>query len=161
MSKKLIVFYTYTQNTKKVAEELQKTLGCDILELKPVVSFSNDYQTVVDEWQNNSIKDEVEIQDINVNLADYDTIILGSPIWWYTITPVVTTFLKKYDLSGKTIYPFVTSAGWFGHSIVDIKKLCPNSKIEKDLKVTFAEDYNSHRIVSNKNDITAWANSIK
>ena len=99
MSKKLIVFYTYTQNTKKVAEELQKTLGCDILELKPIVPFSNDYQTVVDEWQNNSIKDEVEIKDINVNLADYDTIILGSPIWWYTITPVVTTFLKKYDLS--------------------------------------------------------------
>lgn len=84
---------------------------------------------MVDEWQNNSIKAEVKIKDLNINLEDYDNIILCSPIWWYTITPVVMTFLKQNDLSNKTIYPVLTSAGWFGQAVEDIKKLAPQSKI--------------------------------
>lgn len=159
--KNLIVFYSYTQNTKKVASEIQKILNCDIVELFPEKPFSNDYDAVVNEWQNNSIKDEVEIKPIEKNLEEYDNIILGSPIWWYTITPVVTTFLKKYDLSGKNIYPFFTSAGWFGHCEVDIKKLCKNSNIKKSLCVSFDEDYSLHKIVSNEKEISDFAKNIK
>lgn len=159
--KSIIIYHSYTTNTKQVAEHLQKILGCDILQLKPKVPFSTDYQTVVDEWQNNSIKADVEICDIEKDLSQYNTIILGSPIWWYTITPVITTFLKKYNLDGKTIYPFFTSAGWFGHSYVDVKKLCQNSIIKEKLNVTFDENYNLHKIVSNKNDIDTWAKNIK
>ena len=52
------------------------------------------------------------IEAYNINLDDYDEIIIGTPVWWYTISPVVVTFLKENDLSNKTIYPFATNAGW-------------------------------------------------
>ena len=137
-NKKLIVYYSYTGNTRKIAENIQKKLNCDILEIKPVVPYSTDYQTVVDQEQNNSsAKKTPEIQDINTDLSKYDEIILGTPVWWYTIVPVIRTFLKENDLSGKTIKSFATNAGWLGHTFQEIESLCPNSKVEKGMNIVF------------------------
>lgn len=95
-NKKLIVYYSYTGNTRKIAESIKQKLNCDILEIKPVVPYSTDYQTVVDQEQNNSSANKTpEIQDINVDLSKYDEIILGTPVWWYTIVPVIRTFFKR------------------------------------------------------------------
>lgn len=82
-NKKLVVYFSYTGNTRKIAEKVKEELGCDILELKPVKPYSTDYQTVVDEEQNNeSSKKTPEIQDINIDLNNYDEIIIGTPVWW-------------------------------------------------------------------------------
>ena len=151
MSKTLLVFHSYTGNTKVIAEKIKELIDCDMVELEPIVPFSKDYQQVVDEYQNNSIKEEVKIKKVDVDLNDYNKIIVGSPVWWYTITPVITTFLKENDLSGKTIYPFATNAGWLGHSFQDIKKLCPNSNVENGLNVVFS-DYENHRIRTDKKE---------
>lgn len=160
MNKTIVIYYSYTHNTKSVAEFIAKKLNCDIVELKPKKPFSTDYQTVVDEWQNNSIKQQVEIKNLSVDLSKYDNIVLGSPIWWYTITPVVSSFLQNYNLTGKNLYPFVTSAGWFGHSSADIKKLAKDANVKPILNITFDEDYNLHKIVSSTADIDNWTNSI-
>lgn len=112
MSNKLIVFYSYTNHTKIIAEGIQKQLQCDIIELKPVKPYSNDYDIVVGQEQNNeSTKKTPEIENKNLDLSKYDEIILGTPVWWYTIAPVVRTFLKENDLSNKKIIPFATNAG--------------------------------------------------
>lgn len=64
-------------------------------EQAPRVPFSTDYDEVVAEYQNNSIDNkEVAINDISINLDEYDEIIVGTPVWWYTMCPVITTFLK-------------------------------------------------------------------
>ena len=158
--KKLVVYYSYTGNTKKIAEMIKNRLDCDILELEPSTPFSTDYDEVVNEYQNNSIDNkEVPIKDINVNLGDYDKIIIGTPVWWYTISPVVVTFLKKYDLSNKTIYPFATNAGWLGKTFKDIEKLCPNSKIENEMNVVF-ESY-SDKLKTTEKELNDWINSIE
>ena len=57
-TKKLIVYYSYTGHTKMIAKEIKKKLSCDILELKPQIPYSSDYQTVVEEEQNNSSNDK-------------------------------------------------------------------------------------------------------
>lgn len=102
--KKIVVYYSYTNNTRMIAEKIANTLNCDILELQPKVPYSEDYDAVVAEYQNNeTAKTTPEIEKINVNLKEYDEIILGSPVWWYTIVPVVRTFLKENDMTGKTI----------------------------------------------------------
>jgi len=160
MSKKLIVYYSYSGNTKSLVQTIEQQLNCDIVELEPVTPFSTDYQTVVDEWQNNSIKKTTPIKDINVNLDNYDTIILASPIWWYTITPVVMEFLKKYNLTNKTIIPVLTSAGWFGHAMADIKKLCPDSFVKNELLATYDENYALHKLTTSKPSLTTWLNSL-
>lgn len=157
--KKIVVYYSYTGNTKKIADMIKEKLNCDVLELTPKIPFSTDYQTVVDEYQNNSIDNkEVEINDININLNDYEEIIIGTPVWWYTISPVVVTFLKKYDLSGKVVIPFATNAGWLGKTFKDVQKLCPNSKVEKEMNIVF-KSY-SDNLKTNIKDINNWIDSL-
>ena len=71
MKDTLVIYYSYTGNSKKVALEVQKKLDADILELEPKIPFSDDYDEVVREWQNNELKRDVEIKDIGVDLSIY------------------------------------------------------------------------------------------
>ena len=160
-SKKIVVYYSYTGHTKMIAERIQEKLGCDILEIKPVTPYSTDYQTVVDEQQNNeSLKETPEIQKVEKDLKNYDEIIIGSPVWWYTIVPVVRTFLKENDLSGKKIKPFATNAGWLGQTFKEIIKLCPNSDVANGMNIVFTEDYHENQLVTPQNEIDEWINSL-
>lgn len=157
--KKLVVFYSYTGHTKMIAEKIQQKLNCDILEIKPVKPYSTDYQTVVDEEQNNSsVGKTPDIQKIDKNLNDYDEIIIGTPVWWYTIAPVIRTFLTQNDLSNKTIKPFATNAGWLGHTFQEIQKLCPNSKVDKGMNIVF-ESY-SDNLVTSPDEIEKWIDEL-
>ncbi len=157
--KKLVVFYSYTGHTKMIAENIQQKLNCDILEIKPVKPYSTDYQTVVDEEQNNSsVGKTPDIQKIDKNLNDYDEIIIGTPVWWYTIAPVIRTFLTQNDLSNKTIKPFATNAGWLGHTFQEIQKLCPNSKVDKGMNIVF-ESY-SDNLVTSPDEIEKWIDEL-
>lgn len=159
--KKLIVYYSYTGHTKMIAEEIKKKLSCDILELEPQIPYSSDYQTVVEEEQNNSSNDKGRsIVEITKDLNEYDEIIIGSPVWWYTITPVIRTFLKENDLTGKIIKPFATNAGWLGHTFQEIEKLCPNSKVEKGMNIVFSEDYHESKLITSEDEITKWINEL-
>ena len=160
-SKKLVVYYSYTGHTKMIAESIQQKLKCDILEIKPVKPYSTDYQTVVDEEQNNeSAKKTPEIEKIDKDLNNYDEIIVGSPVWWYTIVPVIRTFLKENDLSGKIIKPFATNAGWLGRTFKEIEKLCPNSTVDKGMNIVFTEDYHENELVTSPDEVDKWIESL-
>ena len=157
--KKLVVFYSYTGHTKMIAENIQRKLNCDILEIKPVKPYSTDYQTVVDEEQNNSSACKTpDIQKIDKNINEYDEIIIGTPVWWYTIAPVIRTFLTQNDLSNKTIKPFATNAGWLGHTFQEIQKLCPNSKVDKGMNIVF-ESYLDN-LVTSPDEIEKWIDEL-
>ena len=74
-------------------------------------------------------------------LTEFQNIILCSPIWWYTFAPVIKSFLGEIDTEGKTIIPFITNGGYgLGHSLEDLKKICPKAKILGCLEVPFEED---------------------
>ena len=158
-SKKLVVYYSYTGNTKMIAERIQKILNCDVLEIKPVIPYSTDYQTVVDEEQNNESTGKTpEIEKIDKDLSKYDEIIVGTPVWWYTIAPVIRTFLKENDLKDKIIKPFATNAGWLGQTFKEIERLCPDSKVENGMNIVF-ESY-SDKLVTSTEQIDNWINSL-
>lgn len=160
-SKKLVVYYSYTGHTRAIAESIQKKLECDILEIKPVTPYSTDYQTVVDEEQNNESTNKTpKIEKIEKDLKNYDEIIIGSPVWWYTIAPVIRTFLKENDLSGKIIKPFATNAGWLGRTFQEIKRLCPNSKVEDEMNIVFTEDYHENQLVTSPDEVDSWINRL-
>lgn len=161
MKKTLVVFHSYTGNTKMIANEISKQTGADVFELEPVKPFSDDYQTVVDEYQNNSIKEEVEIKPVTVNINDYENIVVCSPVWWYTITPVISTFLKQTNLENKNVYAVATNAGWIGHTFGDIKKLCPKSNIKNCANLVFDEDFSKHKLNSGKKELDDLISSLK
>ena len=159
-NKTLIVYFSYTNHTKMIAENIQKKLNCDILEIKPIKQYSDDYQTVVDEEQNNDGNKRPEIEEIALDLNKYSKIILGTPVWWYSIAPVIRTFLLENDLSGKEVKPFATNAGWLGHTFQEIEKLCPNSKVEKGMNIVFTGDYQENQLVTSPDDIEKWIDQL-
>lgn len=155
--KSIIIYYSYGGNTKRIAELIHEKKGYDKVEIKPVTPYTNDYQKLVDEEENKMHQEEiVEIEPIHVDLSNYDTIILGTPVWWYTMTPPIRTFLKKYDLSGKVIVPFATNGGWLGTTFDDIKKYSPNSQVENPISIKF----NENDLVTSDVEISAWINSL-
>ena len=139
--KSIIIYYSYGGNTKRIANLIHDKKEYDMVEIKPVDPYTNDYQKLVDEEENKMHQEEVvEIEPIHADLNSYDRVILGTPVWWYTMTPPIRTFLKKYDLSEKVIVPFATNGGWLGRTFDDIKKYVPNSKVENELSIQFHED---------------------
>lgn len=159
---KLIVYFSYTGNTKNIANRIKEKLNCDILEIKTVVPYSEDYDTVVNDEQNSESSNHLpEIQKINVDLSKYDEIILGTPVWWYRPVPAIRTFLTQNDLSGKTIKSFATNAGWLGRTFTEIKKLCPNSKVEEGMNIVYdAGDYRTRELITSLDEIDNWINSL-
>ncbi len=111
-SKTLVVYFSHSGNTRQIAENIQEKLDADIFEIKTVKEYSSDYNTVVDEAQE-ELNDNArpELSTTLDNIEQYETIIIGYPIWWGDMPMAVYTFLDTYDLSGKTIAPFCTHGG--------------------------------------------------
>ena len=77
---KLVVYFSYTGNTKTIANKIREKLNCDILEIKTVIPYSEDYDTVVNDEQNSEASNHIpQIQDIDLDLSNYEEIILGFP----------------------------------------------------------------------------------
>ena len=135
LMKKAIVYYSYSGHTKRIVDMIKEKIDADVFEIKPKEPYSTDYDEVVDLGQEEVNRNYLrEIEDININLNNYDTVILATPVWWYTFAPVVHTFLEKYDLKDKKVMPIITNGGWLGHTVEDIKKYAPNVINELILK---------------------------
>lgn len=160
MKKKLVVYFSYTGHTKMIVDKIKEKLDCDVLEIETVIPYSTDYDTVVNDEQNNErSKFLQEIKDININLNNYDEIILGTPVWWYRPAPAIRSFLTKYDLTDKTVIPFATNAGWLGKTFIEINNMCPNSNIRNNMNIVF-ESYSDNLVTSNR-EIEQFIYSLK
>lgn len=161
MNNALVIYYSFSGNSKKIADYVQKKLNADILELKPKVPFSSDYDEVVEEWQNNDIKRDVEIENIDKDLNQYNKIVLITGTWWYSITPVMKRFLKDYDLSGKDVIVASSNAGWIGHSLKDYETLLKNSNIKGELDLLFSANSNERdKLLIPMEKIDEWINKL-
>lgn len=156
---KIVIYFSYTNHTKMIAEKIKEKLGCDILELKPVIPYSDNYQEVVDDENNSETSNYLpEIEDINIDLNKYNEIIIGFPTWWYRPCPVMRAFLTKYNLDGKKVISFATNAGWLGQSFEEIKELCPNA--QNEMNIVFGTKYQENKLVTKESDIDNWIDSL-
>lgn len=156
--KTLILYYSYTGNTKSIADMIQSKIGGDTERIDTVIPYSGDYNSVVDQGHKEVNQGYMpEIKPLSVNLDDYDTIVLGMPVWWYTFAPAMKTFLTNNSLSGKTIYPFATNGGWIGHTFDDIKSLCTGANVKKGINIEFDTD----RLRTSVSEIENWIKNIK
>lgn len=133
-SKVLIAYYSYSGNTKDVAETIQKDIGGDLFEIKTEGTYPEEYRPMTEQAKK-------EIQDgyrpaLTTKVADiaqYDTIFIGSPNWWGTITPQVSSFIDSYDLSGKKVIPFIThGGGGVQNTIKDMTAQCKGCNVQQD-----------------------------
>ena len=135
MSKKLLAYFSASGTTKASAEKLAKMLNCDIYEIKPKTK----YTTADLNWNDSKSRTTIEcnnrncrpeMADKNANIANYDTIILGFPIWWYVAPNIILTFLESYDFTGKKIVLWGTSGGsHFGETASEIRKIAKGANV--------------------------------
>lgn len=165
-NKTLVVYFSYTTgNTKGIAEQVAKSLGADIIALEPQTPYSTDYDKVVEQGQNEVNRGfRPKLKPLGINLKDYSRVIVGSPTWWYAPAPVVMSFLEGNDLTGKTVVPFLTNAGWPGHAIKDMTEAAKKSgaTVEKSHAFRFSSSMSERdKMTTPQKELTDWINSLK
>jgi len=127
----LIVYLTRTKNTQAVAQMIQKEVGAKLVGLELVKPYPENYRAHVAQMvQENKINYLPSLKTRIDSIEKYDIVFVGFPTWNMKIPPPMKTFLKEYNLKGKTIVPFNTNAGYgVGSGFDTVKELCPNSKV--------------------------------
>ena len=154
MAKKLVAYFSESGTTKKTAELLAEAAGADLYEITPKVAYTKADLNWMDKKSRSSVemndkKFRPEIEDKDANIAEYDEIILGFPIWWYVAPTIVNTFLEKFDFSGKKVVLFATSGGsGFGNTVKELQPSAPNTEIVEG------------KILNSKSEIEKFAKSL-
>ena len=166
--KSIIVFFSHAGenyavgniqvgNTKIVADYISELIGADQAE---IVTHKYDgmaytpLTNLAQEEANNDLLPEFELVP-NVDFSQYDTIFIGGPIWWGTYPQVMFTFFSRYDLNGKTIYPFTTHEGsGLGSAVSDVRRAYPNASVQKGFSIY------GHEVRSNKAKVENWLKNL-
>ena len=116
MKKALVAYFSASGVTAKLAERLADAIGADLSEIEPKARY-----TSADlDWRNKQSRSSVEMNDRSCrpeinrtvdDMAQYDVVFVGFPVWWYREPSIIDTFMEAYDFSGKTVVPFATSGG--------------------------------------------------
>lgn len=133
----LTAYFSASGVTAKAAQTLASLAGADLFEIKPTVPY-----TRADlDWMNKNSRSSVEMNDPTSrppiadkldSIAEYDTVYLCFPIWWYREPSIIDAFLESYDFSGKRIVLFATSGGsGFGNTAQGLKKIAPSADISE------------------------------
>lgn len=157
MRRTLIAYFSASSVTGSAARTIAEALNAGLYEITPVTPY-----TVEDlDWRNANSRSSIEMKDKSsrpaiidtpVSIADYDTILVGFPIWWYVAPTIINTFLEKHDFSGKRIILFATSGGsGFGKAVDGLKGSAPGAVIEEGML---------QRGRQNMEDWKNWAKSL-
>ena len=135
MNKKLVAYFSASGSTARLAKQLAEAAGADLYEIRPAVPYTSADLN----WQNKQSRSSVEMSDHssrpeladkNADIAAYDTIYVGFPVWWYIAPTIINSFLESYDFSGKKIILFATSGGsGFGKAVENLKPSAPDAEI--------------------------------
>ena len=156
MSKKLVAYFSASGNTKEAAETIAKAAGADICEITPKVRYTKADLNWMDKKSRSSVESNnksfrPEIIKNDIDMGQYDEVIIGFPIWWYVAPTIVNTFLEAYDFAGKKIVLFATSGGsGFGNTVKELQPSVP------DAVITEGKLLNG----MSKQEIVAWAESL-
>lgn len=130
-AKTLIVYLTRTNNTKALAEIIHSNVGGTLVGLELQKPYPEDYKETVEQVANENETGYLPPLKTKIDsLNKYEVVFVGFPTWGMQLPPPMKSFLKQYNLSGKTVIPFNTNAGYgIGSSFETVQELCPNSTV--------------------------------
>lgn len=146
--KVLVVYYSASGNTERVAKDIADAAGADLFEITPTEVYSDDDLN----WRNSDSRvsrehDDESLRDVPLTTTEvpdwdsYDTVFIGYPIWWGTMPRIINTFLDTYDLSSKTVLPFCTSgSSGITQSVSVIRAEEPDADVRDGLRASSAND---------------------
>ena len=130
-NKVLIVYLSRTNNTKAIAEIIQSNMGGKLVALELENPYPENYQAIVAQVAKENETGYLPPLKTKIDsIENYDVVFVGFPTWGMKLPPPMKSFLRQYDLKGKTVIPFNTNAGYgIGSSFETVKEPCPNSKL--------------------------------
>ncbi len=137
MNKTLVAYFSASGVTAKLAKTLSETIGADLYEIQPAIPY-----TSADlDWTNKKSRSSIEMEDKSFrpaitgkveNMAQYDRIFVGFPIWWYVAPTIINTFLEQYDLTAKKVIPFATSGmSGMGNTNAELRDSCKGADLRE------------------------------
>lgn len=155
--KTLVAYFSASGQTANLAKTLAGVTGGDLFEIAPETAY-----TAADlDWMDKKSRSTIEMKDPKsrpaiagkvADMAQYDTVFVGFPIWWYQAPRIIETFLESYDFSGKTVIPFATSGG-SGMGKTN-ERLAPSCKGARLLEGKV------FRSSASRQELAAWAESL-
>lgn len=118
-------------NTEVIVRKIEALIGGDLFHIETAEAYPTDHMETIEVAKRELYRNARPPLTATVaDMAGYDMVVLGYPNWWGTMPMAVFNFLESYDFAGKTIVPFCTHEGsGLGHSVADIERLCPQSRI--------------------------------
>ena len=158
MSQTLVAYFSASGMTARLAKTLADAAGADLFEIEP----TRRYTSADLNWNDAQSRSSLEMKDPKArpamagavkDMARYDTVFVGFPIWWYLAPRIIETFLESCDLSQKTIIPFATSGGsGMGRTEEILKALCPADTLWKPGKLLNAR--------ADRETVLSWLKSL-
>lgn len=153
----LVAYFSRSGNTRVVAGLIHRALGADLFEMLPARPYPDDYLATVEQarQERDSGRERALASKVS-DIARYETVFLGFPIWGETVPPVVRTFLSAHDLSGKVLVPFITHGGYgLGNSRAVLARAAPKSQLRQG----FTMEADQERATMNQ--VNAWLQSAE
>lgn len=154
MKKVLVAYFSASGVTEKLAVKLAHGTGADLFEIQA----QEPYTEADLDWQNSRSRSSLEMKDRSSrpaiagrveDMAQYDVVFVGFPIWWYREPSIIDTFLEAYDFSGKQIVPFATSgSSGMGESGKNMESLASGAKVDAGKRFSSS---------ASEEELTAWA----
>lgn len=133
----LVVYFSHTGNTRTIAGYIHETVKSDLVEIKTVDTYTDDYDTLLEQARKKVASEycpplTTKIEDISL----YDVVFVGYPIWVETAAPPIRSFLTTHDLAGKTVVPFCTSGTSSAEASYRlVRSLCPQSTVLEGIQI--------------------------
>lgn len=158
MSKIAVIYYSFGGNTRGIAKKIAERFHADIMEIETEKPYKGEYNTIVDQGKKEADSGYCpEIKPLLRNISEYDTLFLGTPVWWYTMAPAMLTFVSENNFTGKNIVPFATNAGWLGKTLKNFEKQCAGAEIIAPKSIKFSEN----NIVTPESELNDWLEQVE
>jgi flavodoxin len=127
--KSLVVYYSFSGNTRKIAEKIKEAAGADIYEIKTKETLKSGPSLYMEIKKQLKTGTYPAVEENFPDFSAYDYIFVGSPVWWYTAATPVLSFLDKADFGGKKVVPFSTQGSNAGNFAADFKAKAKNAVV--------------------------------
>jgi len=155
-SRTLVAYFSRSGNTRVVAGLVHRARRTALFEIRPAAPYPEDYlETVAQARKESDSGYQPALQTAGLNMADYDTVFIGFPIWGQTVPPVIRSFLSAHDLSGKTLIPLITHGGYgLGNSQAILARHAPKARLVE----AFVMEMDQERRTMER--VTSWLKGV-
>lgn len=160
-SKTLVVYFSWSGNVDKMANWVAETTGGKLVRVTAKTPYPTDYNKTADQAkkeQDDNARPEINVDLTQEQLAGYDTIYFGFPVWWYDLPMCMKTFLESYDFNGKTIIPFFSHEGSSNgaNSLDSLEKLAKGATVKKSDYLSIS----GGKVADSKQEVVDWVAKV-